>query len=125
MPVPPLFVGLVAYKFIDGPLIDASGSEAADEAVSQYVETPQHLPLRAGKRPLEVIVGLVARHRQDTPQLSTMHRRHPSLLRRWPLLLILMACRLAPLLAANDLSGLAEEMLAARVDGEPCAEDLF
>src|SRR5262249_39958991 len=45
--------------------------------------------------------------------------------RRWPLLLIQMPRRLAPLFAPNDLGGLAEEVLAARVNRETLAEDLL
>lgn len=44
----PLLVGLVADKLVDDALIHPGGGQAANEAVTQHMETAQQLLLGAG-----------------------------------------------------------------------------
>ncbi len=50
---------LMADELVDDPLIHASSSQAADEAMPQRMQSTQDFPLAASEGPLEVIVALI------------------------------------------------------------------
>ena len=67
---------LMAGKFIDDPLIDVSRRKTGDEAMSQSMETSQHLPFPARQRPLEVVMAFVPCHGHP-PRGTNRSRRDP------------------------------------------------